>query len=148
MATHEWVDGAIVPPSEAEGKLQDFKGLRVWKKAHALALEVCRISGSEPGRSHHTGLVGQSRRAAISIAANIAEGCARETQRDFAKFLNIAFASAAELEYHMILARDLGVITRSQFRTVTGEIEEIRRMLTGLIHRVRASSNAVPSSAP
>ncbi len=136
----------IVRASEAEEMLRDFKGLLVWKKAHALALNVYRVTSSEPGRAN-SGLVGQSRRAAISIAANIAEGCGRDTQRDFAKFLNIAFGSATELEYHMILARDLGLIGRAEFRALAGQIEEVRRMLTGLIHRVRAAQSAPSASA-
>ena len=136
----------IVGVREAEEMLRDFKGLLVWKKAHALALNVYRVTSSEPGRAN-SGLVGQSRRAAISIAANIAEGCGRDTQRDFAKFLNIAFGSATELEYHMILARDLGLIGRAEFRTLAEQIEEVRRMLTGLVQRVRAAQPAPSVSA-
>ncbi len=125
--------------------LRDFKGLLVWKKAHALALNIYRVTSSDPGRAN-SGLVGQSRRAAVSIAANIAEGCGRDTQRDFAKFLNIAFGSATELEYHMILARDLGLIGRGEFRALEEQIVEVRRMLTGLIQRVRAGQPALPAS--
>ena len=116
--------------------MQDFKDLHVWRKAHALALHVYRVTDSDPGRKH-VALVGQSRRAAISIGANIAEGCARVTPRDFAKFLNISYASASELENHMILARDIRVIGPREFRAVSQQIDEVRRMLTGLIRRVR-----------
>jgi four helix bundle protein len=143
MVVHPLAGGAMLCASEAEGILRDFKGLLVWKKAHALALNVYRVTRTDPGRDH-AGLVGQSRRAAISVAANIAEGCGRETQRDFVKFLNIAFASATELEYHMILTRDLGVIGRAEFRGLNEQIEEVCRMLTGLIQRVRAAQSPAP----
>lgn len=78
--------------------MPDFKGLAVWRRAHALTLNVFRVTRCR-GRREHAALISQARRAAMSVAANIAEGCARATQRDFAKFLNISFASASELEY-------------------------------------------------
>ncbi len=144
----------ILCASEAEGILRDFKGLQVWKKAHALALNIFEESRVPMGDRANSGLKGQSRRAAISIAANIAEGCGRDSQREFVKFLNIAFGSATELEYHMILARDLGLITASRFRSISDQIEEVRRTLTGLIQRIRSAespgstSRSSPRSAP
>ena len=136
--------------------LQDFKELHVWRTAHALALHVDRVTTSGPGRKD-VALVGQSRRAAISIAANIAEGCARSTPRDFAKFLNISYASASELEYHLILARDLRLIGFQEFQSLVVQIDAVRRMLTGLIKRVRERERSgmvggrcvdVPASGP
>lgn len=119
-----------------EAALQDFKNLHVWRKAHALTLHVHRLMPPALGREH-AGLVGQARRAAISVAANIAEGCSRSTARDFAKFLNISYASASELEYHLLLARDLGLLNARDARSLSQQIEEVRRMLTGLARRVQ-----------
>lgn len=99
-------------------------------------MHVYRVTASGPGRAD-AALVGQSRRAAISVAANIAEGCSRGSSRDFAKFLNISYASAGELEYHLILARDLGVIGAREFHALSTQVDDVRRMLTGLIRRVR-----------
>ncbi len=118
-----------------EAALRDFKGLLVWRRAHALALSVYRAMPLK-GRREHAALINQARRAAISISANIAEGCARATQRDFMKFLNISYASAAELEYHLILAGDLGLVGASAFRSLTDQVVQVRRMLAGLLKRV------------
>ena len=125
--------------------MRDFKGLQVWRKAHALTLSVYRVTRFR-SRREHAALVNQARRAAMSVAANIAEGCARATQRDFVKFLNISYASSAELEYHLILARDLHLLNAGDFRALAAQIEEVQRMLAGLQKRVRgpASGSATP----
>ena len=125
--------------------MRDFKGLQVWRKAHALTLNVYRVTRFR-SRREHAALVNQARRAAMSVAANIAEGCARATQRDFVKFLNISYASSAELEYHLILARDLRLLNAGDFRSLAEQIEEVQRMLAGLQKRVHgaASGSATP----
>jgi four helix bundle protein len=115
--------------------MQNFRRLLVWRKAHALALNVHRIAGAIDRRDK-TGLVGQIRRAALSIPANIAEGTARATDRDFGKFLQIAAASATELEYHLQFASDAGLLGTADFTACLDQIVEVRRMLFGLIRRV------------
>ncbi|MDE3174161.1 MAG: four helix bundle protein [Gemmatimonadota bacterium] len=107
----------------------------VWRRAHALTLDVYRVVRLK-GRREHAALINQARRAAMSIPAKIAEKCARATQRDFRKFLNISYASAAELEYHLILARDLGLLGASEFRSLTDQVAQVRMMLAGLLKRV------------
>ena len=86
-------------------------------------------------------IVSQVRRAALSIPANIAEGCGRSSDRDFAKFLQIAFASANELEYHLeyILETGLVRIARTEFEERRAEIIQVRRMLTGLLRKIRST---------
>jgi four helix bundle protein len=85
----------------------DFKHLAVWKSAHELVLQVYRQTAAFP-RHELFGLTSQMRRAAVSIAANIAEGRGRDTDRDFARFITTSLGSVNELEYYLILAKDLG----------------------------------------
>ncbi|HLF77604.1 MAG TPA: four helix bundle protein, partial [Dehalococcoidia bacterium] len=98
--------------------MRDFRKLDVWDRAHKLTLSIYSVTGSYP-RDEVYGLTSQTRRAASSIPANIAEGCGRESNADLARFLHIAFGSASELEYHLILARDLEYITQADFDLLT-----------------------------
>jgi four helix bundle protein len=86
------------------------------------------------------GLTSQTRRAAVSVPANIAEGCGRETHSEFRRFLYIAMGSARELDCHLLLARDLGYLNDSKHSDLIGELDEIQRMLNALIQRLRTSS--------
>lgn len=86
--------------------MKDFRDLRVWDKAHLLALEAYRSTNSFP-KQEMFGLTSQIRRAAVSIAANIAEGCGKRGNGEFQRFLNMATGSASELEHHFLLAHDL-----------------------------------------
>ncbi len=117
--------------------MQDYRQLSVWRKAHALALNIHRLSEGIPHRDN-AGLVGQIRRASLSIPANIAEGSSREGDKDFIKFLQIAIGSATELEYHLQFAADTAQIPRTEFDSRHPEVIEIRRMLFGLIRSIRA----------
>ena len=83
------------------------------------------------------------RRAAASIPANIAEGCGHGTEREFARFLQMALASASELEYHLLLAVDLGMLPRRRYLELDSAVIEVKRMLTALIHNVRAREAAL-----
>lgn len=86
--------------------MRDFRKLKVWEKAHELALETYRITAKFP-REELYGVTSQLRRACISIPANIAEGCGREGEAELRRFLRIGLGSANELEYHLLLAKDL-----------------------------------------
>ena len=99
--------------------MQDFRNLEVWKRAHQLTLEAYRSTESFP-RSELFGLSSQIRRAASSIPTNLAEGCGR-TQAEFARFVQIAMGSACELEYQLLLVRDLHLITVETYRVVCQE---------------------------
>jgi four helix bundle protein len=92
-----------------EQEMQDFRQLDVWKEAHELTLAVYKASASFP-TSEIYGLTSQVKGAAYSIPSNIAEGCGRDTALDLARFLQIAQGSASELDYHLLLARDLGFL--------------------------------------
>jgi four helix bundle protein len=86
--------------------MQNFKDLKVWEKAHAFTLTVYKATEQFP-KKEMFGIVSQLRRASSSVAANVAEGCGRKTNGDFARFLNIALGSANESEYFLILQRIL-----------------------------------------
>ena len=89
--------------------MQNFRDLKVWQKSHSMVLGVYRATSSFP-REELYGLSSQMRRAAVSIPANIAEGCGRRSGPDFARHLQIAAGSASELEYFCMLARDLRLL--------------------------------------
>ena len=111
--------------------VSDFTGLRVWEKAHNLALDVYQISAKLP-KSESYGLQTQMRRAAVSIPTNLAEGSGRSTNRDFARFVSNAIGSASELDYHLLLALDLGYIDQDSAELAKTKVAEIRRMLSAL----------------
>ena len=87
--------------------MADFKRLAAWKSSHELVLNIYRQTAAFP-RHEMFGLTSQMRRAAISVPANIAEGRGRDTDRDFARFITMSLGSVNELEYFLILAKDLG----------------------------------------
>lgn len=101
-----------------------------------MALEVYRATVGFP-RSESYGLTSQMRRACVSIPANIAEGCGRSGDAELARFLQIAMGSASELEYHFLLARDLGLLCTSGYDQLTGKVTEVKRMLTSFIYRLK-----------
>jgi four helix bundle protein len=118
--------------------MKDFREYKVWEKSHGLTLSVYRATGSFP-REELFGLTSQIRRACASIPANIAEGCGRGSNKDFARFLQIAMGSASELEYHLMLARDLNMPRAPDFAELAARTTEIKRMLTALLQKVKAT---------
>ncbi len=115
--------------------MQDFKQLKVWQKSHALVLRIYAATVTFPEYERY-GITSQMRRAAASVPANIAEGCARAGSAEFCQFLHISAGSASELEYFLLLARDLRLFTEKQHEALHVSLHEIRRMLTGLIQQV------------
>lgn len=115
--------------------MQDFRNLEVWKKAHSLTLDVYRLTENFP-RTEVFGLSIQLRRGAASIATNLAEGCGR-AQGEFGRFVQTAFGSACEVEYQLLLSRDLEVITADRYESLTASVLELKRMLNGLLKRVQ-----------
>lgn len=112
--------------------MQDFRKLKVWQKAHRLALGVYASTADFP-KSEMFGLTAQMRRAAVSIAANIAEGSARSGDKEFSRFLHMSLGSASELEYFSILVGDLGLLKKPDAVRIGTDAAEIKRMLSGLI---------------
>jgi len=120
--------------------LQDFRDLKVWQKAHQLTLKMYRATREFPS-SELYGLTSQTRRAAASTGANIAEGCCRDTSADFARFLQMAMGSASEVENHVLLARDLKLLSLKAAQDLLSDAEEVKRMLASLIPKVRAGKS-------
>ena len=115
--------------------MRDFHKLTVWQKAHQLALAVYDATRRFPSDELY-GLTSQSRRAAASIAANIAEGCGRTGKGDFGRFLQIAAGSASELEYHLLLARDLGYLPEPVYRRLADNVCEVKQMLMSFMRKL------------
>jgi four helix bundle protein len=121
--------------------VRDFHDLKVWVKAHELVLAVYRASAGFPQEEIY-GLTAQLRRAAVSIAANIAEGCGRSTETEFGRFLQIAMGSASETQYHLLLARGLKFLKTADHQHLEERVTEVKRMLASLIQRLRAKAPA------
>lgn len=125
--------------------MQDFRDLLVWQRAHALTLDVYATTRAFPKEELY-GIVSQLRRAAISVAANIAEGAKRRTSQDFARFLNMAQGSLGEVEYFCLLSRDLNLVTPDRYAALAGQIDPLARMLSTLRRKVEGSSPATRAS--
>jgi four helix bundle protein len=117
--------------------VKDFHELKVWQKAHAMTLEIYRVTAPFP-REELYGLTSQLRRASASIAANLAEGCGRSGDAEFARFCSIAMGSASEVEYHLLLARDLKLLKPGEYEELAPRATELKRMLTALLQKLTA----------
>ena len=117
--------------------MKDFKKLKVWEKAHRLTLDVYQASATFP-REELYGLTSQIRRSCLSIPTNIAEGCGRSSDTDFARFLQISIGSASEVEYLLLLGRDLDLLVHEEYEELNSVVVEIKRMLTSLIKTLRS----------
>ncbi len=115
--------------------MKDFRQLKVWDKAHALTLQVYRVTARFP-REELFGMTSQMRRCSASVAANIAEGCGRTGNGDFHRFLNIAAGSAVELEYFLLLAHDLTLMKAEAYEPLQKDVVELQRMLASLVRKV------------
>ena len=116
--------------------VQDFRNLSVWQRAHQLALEIYLCTRAFP-REELFGLTSQLRRSAYSLPGNIAEGCGRGGSKDFVRFLRIALGSACELDYGLLLARDLGYLSQEKQAMFESTIDEVEKMLSGLINSIQ-----------
>jgi four helix bundle protein len=114
----------------------DFKQLKVWEKAHQFTLRVYKITNNFPDNERY-GLISQIRRAAASVPTNIAEGYGRSGQSERSHFLNIAIGSANEVEYQLILSKDLGYISEAEYSRCDEDIREIRKMLASLYKKIK-----------
>jgi four helix bundle protein len=118
--------------------VSDFKKLQVWQKGHALALHTHRVA-TGIRRLHDVALRSQLIRAAMSIPANIAEGRRQQSEKEFARFLRIALNSGCELEYHLIVARDMQVIGDEDADSLLRQTIEVRKMIHGLLRKLHES---------
>ena len=119
-----------------EIEMQDFRNLEVWQLSHELTLAIYRLTGTFPN-DERFGLTSQIRRCAASIGANLAEGCGRGSDTDFARFAQISMGSASELEYHLLLCRDLGFLENETHSDLESRTQRIKRMLAALLRTLR-----------
>lgn len=119
--------------------MSNFKKLAVWEKAHQLTLHIYRVTADFP-KEELFGLTNQVRRASVSIAANIVEGAGQGGGKEMVQFLRIAQGSAHEVEYHLLLARDLNFLDFEVHQQLEQKIIEIQRMLAGLMSTISAKN--------
>jgi len=115
--------------------MKDFRDLRVWEHAHQLTLKIYRATGQFPREELYV-LVSQMRRCSISLGANIAEGCGKKGNNEFHRFLGIASASASELDYELLLAKDLGYLSTQEYGSLYEDLSKLRKMLNALQQKV------------
>jgi four helix bundle protein len=118
--------------------MRDFHELKVWQKAHLVALEVYRQTRTFPA-DERFGLTAHLRKSATSIPSNIAEGCGRDGEKELARFMSIAAGSASELEYQLLLAHDLEYLSRDASATLNEQIAEVKRMLFRFMQSLSSS---------
>ena len=118
--------------------MSDYRKLRVWRKAHALAINAHRVANGIRGQQYAT-FRNQIIRSAMSVPTNIVEGRAQEKEPAFVRFLRISLASINELEYHLLAARDIRAISVSDHLSLSGQVEEVRMMLHGLIRQLQSN---------
>ena len=125
--------------------MMDFKKLEVWQIAHQLTLEVYRVTRSFPSEERF-GLRNQLRRAASSVPSNIAEGCGRDTQADLRRLMGIAAGSATEMEYQLLLTRDLGYISPETHQRLDSETNRVKKMLNSYMRRIAGDASPKTSN--
>lgn len=130
--------------------MQDYTRLLVWQRARALTVAIHDVT-RDASTQTAPGLRAQLMRAVMSISANIAAGAARDSRVDFARFLTVALGSTSEVQHHLLLCRDLGLLNEAIEERLTGRVIEVRRMLFSLRRAIlvreveaRSKSNATP----
>ncbi len=121
--------------------MKDFRDLKVWEKAHELALDCYSFTANFPKHEIFR-IVSQIRRAGSSIGVNIAEGCGRGGNGEFQRFLQMAMGSASELENHCLLAKDLHFMDVEMHNRIQTKVIEVKKMLASLIRKIDAEQRA------
>ena len=119
-----------------EKKSRNFREYRIWKEGVAFATKVYSVTNEMPW-FEKKGLCDQLQRAAVSISSNIAEGCARPSDNDFAHFLDVALGSCYEVETQLIIAKNVGYIQENLFNELLNDLKNIEKQVSGLISKVR-----------
>lgn len=116
--------------------MKDFRNLKVWELSHKVAVMIYNVTSSFPKEETY-GLTSQIRRASTSIPTNISEGCGRDSDADFKRFLQIAFGTSCELEYLLFLSCELKLVSDKDFTLLNSQIVEIKKMSIGLIKKLK-----------
>ena len=115
--------------------MQDFRNLDVWHKAHALAIDIHQTLQRHKRVDAH--MKSQLSRAARSIPSTLVEGCGADSQAELARFAGMSICSSSEVEYWVLLGKDIGYFSPSDFERLTSSVVEVRRMLFGLRRAIR-----------
>ena len=116
--------------------MRDFKKYDIWKLSHVFTLKIYELTKSYPTDEIY-GIISQIRRASSSIPTNISEGCGRDSDSEFNRFLTIALGSASEVEYLIILSKDLNYIDENPFIILNEEINIIKRKIYSLKQKLK-----------
>ena len=119
--------------------MQDFRTLKVWEKSHSLVLAVYKLTMNFPGEERF-GLILQIRRSVAAIPTDIAEGCGSLKGQDYARFMQSALRSACELEYQLLLSKDLTYTPADLYAELELRVVEVKKMLSAYIQRIRAGN--------
>jgi four helix bundle protein len=117
--------------------MRNFKHLQIWERSHSLTLHIYGHTKSFPKEEQY-GLTSQMRRSAASIPTNIAEGSGRDSDPELKRFLVIAMGSASELEYQLLLSKELEYLDAQTYDILNSELIEIRRMLNSFIQKIKS----------
>ncbi|HWY38866.1 MAG TPA: four helix bundle protein [Bacteroidia bacterium] len=120
--------------------MKDYKNLIVWQKAHELSLSIYKMTEKFPYEEKY-GLTSQLRRSSVSVPANISEGCGHQSKKEFVRFLQIASGSASEMEYLIILCKDLCYLSHEEYEKLFQIIVEVKKMLRSLIERSKPTNS-------
>jgi four helix bundle protein len=119
--------------------MQDFTKLTVWQKAHSFTVNLYQITANFPSEERY-GLTNQIRRASVSVESNISEGCGRNGDKEFSRFLDIAQGSAYEVKCQILISRDLGYIGLDIAQLLIDKINEISKMINSLNQTIKTKS--------
>jgi len=119
--------------------MSDFKQLRIFQKAREFNKELYLKTKYFP-REEQFGLTSQIWRASLSIATNISEGCGRKNDKEFARFLDISYASACEVECLLLIASDIEIITQEEQLTINEKLDDIKKMTFSFARKLRAEN--------
>jgi four helix bundle protein len=126
--------------------VRNYEDLLVWRKAHNLTLTIYKSTLCFPSEERF-GLTSRIRRSCASIGANLAEGCGRRSDGEMARLVPIAMGSGAELSYHLLLARDLGLVSKPSFEQLRSDLGEVMRMLSSLSYKLKPVLHVVKLKA-
>ena len=118
--------------------MSDYKKLRVWRKAHSLAINAHRVASRIRGHQY-SAFRNQIIKSAMSVPTNIVEGREQKNELGFARFLRISLASVSELEYHLLAARDIGAISTGDHMALSAQVVEVRMMLHGFVRQLEGT---------
>jgi len=123
--------------------MRDFRYFDVWHKAHAFTLDIYRVTETFP-KIESFGLASTLRRGSANIAMKIAEGAGRDDNLEFERCLQQARAMGVEVEYQILLGRDLQFIEAPAYDVLQGQLIEVRKMLSGLMKKLRTPNGLIP----